>query len=69
MPHRHQTLEINGQLIWGGQSLYHTRTNEVFWYMGVEDSQVKLEGLQDTLELSLAVFREKVSVGDFEIER
>ncbi|GAB7120755.1 hypothetical protein JCM9743_32240 [Natrinema sp. JCM 9743] len=69
MPHRHQTLEINGQLIWGGQSLYHTRTNEVFWYMGVEDGQVHLEGLQDTLELSLAVFREKVSVGDFEIER
>lgn len=61
-------MEINGQLLTPGTSLFHTRTNEVFWYRGMKDGQVQLESFRDDLELPLSMFRDKVAIGDLIIE-
>lgn len=62
------TVEIGGELIEVGTSLYHVRTNEVVWYQGLRDGNVRLESVDDSFALTESDFETLVSRGDLVVE-
>ncbi len=62
------SVEIAGELIAVGTSLYHVRTNEVVWYRGTRDGRVRLHSVDDSFALTRSDFESLVSRGDLVVE-
>lgn len=50
-------LQVNGQAIVKGTSLFHTETSEIYWVDRIGDERVVLDGLDGQLTKQLVEFR------------
>ena len=61
-------LKLDGKHIHPGTSLFNETTGEVFWYRGIEDGFVHLEGVQHHTKIDTELFYMQVSTDEFVIE-
>lgn len=61
-------VEVNGEVVDVGTSLFNTDTGEVYWYSGVTEGSVHLQGVEQSIQIDMTVFRRLLRDGDLEIE-
>lgn len=62
-------IEVSGETIPPGTSLYHTRTEEVLWYEGRGDGFVQLDTVDGAIEMPEKGFRTNILTGNIRVER
>lgn len=63
-----QQIEVGGETITPGTSLFHTRTEKVLWYEGRADGYVHLARVDGDLEMPEKGFRVNILTGNIRVE-
>lgn len=61
-------LKVDGKHIRPGTSLFNEATGEVFWYRGIEEEFVHLEGVDHHTKIDTGLFHRQISTDEFVIE-
>lgn len=63
-----RVLEVNGQTIRNGTSLFDAQAEEVMWYAGVRDGYVQLDKVDTQIEMPIGAFKTHILTGDILVE-
>lgn len=61
-------FKVNGEEMNLGTSLFKPDSGEVYWYCGVNDWDVRLEGVEQTKQIEITSFKRLIETGTLVIE-